>query len=125
MKKVSLILTTYNSAENLKRTLETIEKQDYSLIEVNIKDGGSTDDTLNIIKTYAETPVPAKYKKAEVQSGGGKFFNKNAAPAMDAAAIEALIAKQREAIEAQLREKIMAEMNQAKTEENAEDAAQV
>ena len=37
-----------------------------------------------LIKTYAETPVPAKYKKAEVQSGGGKFFNKNAAPAMDA-----------------------------------------
>ncbi len=37
-----------------------------------------------LIKTYTETPVPAKYKKAEVQSGGGKFFNKNAAPAMDA-----------------------------------------
>ena len=48
-----------------------------------------------------------------------------AAPAMDEAAIEALIAKQREAIEAQLRAKILAEMNQAKTEDKAEDAAQV
>lgn len=38
-----------------------------------------------LIKTYAETTVPAKYKKAETQtSGGGKFFSKNAAPAMDA-----------------------------------------
>ena len=48
-----------------------------------------------------------------------------AAPAIDEAAIEALIAKQREAIEAQLRAKILAEMNQTKTEEKAEEAAQV
>ena len=47
------------------------------------------------------------------------------APAIDEAAIEALIAKQREAIEAQLRAKILAEMNQTKTEEKAEEAAQV
>ena len=51
-KTVSLILTTYNSAENLARTLESIEQQDYPQIEVNIKDGGSTDDTLRIIKEY-------------------------------------------------------------------------
>ena len=51
-----------------------------------------------------------------------------AAPVMDEAAIEALIAKQREAIEAQLREKIRAEMmatmNQTNAEEKTEDAAQ-
>ena len=47
---------------------------------------------------------------------------KPAAPVMDEAAIEALIAKQREAIEAQLREKIMAEMMAAKAEEKTEDA---
>lgn len=51
-KIVSLILTTYNSAENLAGTLESIEMQDYPQIEVNIKDGGSTDDTLKIIKEY-------------------------------------------------------------------------
>ena len=54
MKKVSLILTTYNSSENLKKTLESIEQQDYSNIEVVIKDGGSTDQTLDIIKQYQE-----------------------------------------------------------------------
>lgn len=53
MYKVSLILTTFNSAENLKRTLESIERQDYKQIEVDIKDGGSSDGTLNIIKEYA------------------------------------------------------------------------
>lgn len=55
LSRVSLILTTYNSEENLKRTLESIEKQDYPAIEVLIKDGGSTDRTLVIIKTYERT----------------------------------------------------------------------
>lgn len=52
MKTVSLIMTTYNSADHLARTLESVERQDYPCIEVNIKDGGSTDDTLKIIKEY-------------------------------------------------------------------------
>lgn len=51
-KKVSLILTTYNCKENLVKTLESIEKQDYPEIEVIIKDGGSTDGTLDIILEY-------------------------------------------------------------------------
>ena len=55
MKTVSLILTTYNSAGNLIRTLESIEKQDYPQIEVIIKDGGSRDDTIEIIKKYKES----------------------------------------------------------------------
>ena len=52
MKKVSLILTTYNSELNLEKTLVSIEKQDYPDIEVIIKDGGSTDRTLQIIEEY-------------------------------------------------------------------------
>lgn len=52
MKKVSLILTTFNSSINLKKTLSSIEEQDYPNIEVVIKDGKSTDDTINIIKEY-------------------------------------------------------------------------
>lgn len=59
MIKVSLILTTYNSAENLKKTLESIEKQDYEDIEIVIKDGLSTDGTLEIIKEYVAI---SKYK---------------------------------------------------------------
>lgn len=51
-KLVSLILTTYNSAENLPTTLKSIEGQDYPHIEIIIKDGGSTDATLDIIKEY-------------------------------------------------------------------------
>lgn len=50
--KVSLILTTFNSAANLSGTLESIEEQDYPDIEVVIKDGGSTDGTLKLIRSY-------------------------------------------------------------------------
>lgn len=57
--KVSLILTTYNSKDNLKQTLNSIEKQDYSDIEVVIKDGGSTDGTVEVIQEYA---VNGKYE---------------------------------------------------------------
>lgn len=52
MKLVSLILTTFNCKENLETTLASIEAQDYPQIEVVIKDGGSTDGTLDVIKNY-------------------------------------------------------------------------
>ena len=52
METVSLILTTFNCRENLKRTLQNIEKQDYPAIEIVIKDGASTDGTLRVIKDY-------------------------------------------------------------------------
>lgn len=52
MYKVSLVLTTYNCAENLKSTLDSIEKQDYPNIEIIVKDGMSTDNTLEIIKEH-------------------------------------------------------------------------
>lgn len=52
MYKVSLILTTYNCAENLKRTLDSIEEQDYPDIEIIVKDGMSTDNTLEIINEH-------------------------------------------------------------------------
>lgn len=54
MKKVSLILTTYNCKDNLIKTLESIEKQDYPKIEVVIKDGVSVDGTLEIVKKYQQ-----------------------------------------------------------------------
>lgn len=52
MELVSLILTTFNCKSNLKKTLESIESQDYPHLEVVIKDGGSSDGTLDIIREY-------------------------------------------------------------------------
>jgi glycosyltransferase involved in cell wall biosynthesis len=47
--KVSIITATYNSDKNLQRTIDSIADQDYSDIEHIIIDGGSTDDTIQII----------------------------------------------------------------------------
>lgn len=52
MEKVSLILTTYNCKDNLQMTLDSIEMQDYSNVEIVIKDGNSTDGTIEVIKEY-------------------------------------------------------------------------
>ena len=51
--KVSLILTTYNCKENLQKTLKSLETQDYSDLEIIIKDGKSTDGTLALIQDFA------------------------------------------------------------------------
>ena len=54
MKKVSLLLTTYNSAQNLPITLESIQSQTYEKIEVVIVDGASSDVTLLLIEQFAK-----------------------------------------------------------------------
>lgn len=50
--KVSIITVTYNSSENLKISLDALCRQDYKDIESIIIDGGSTDNTVEIIKEF-------------------------------------------------------------------------
>lgn len=69
MKKVSLILTTYNCKENLIKTLRSIEEQDYPRIEVCISDSCSTDGTLEVIKEYVKTSKHEVVYKSEKDSG--------------------------------------------------------
>ena len=69
LKKVSLILTTYNCKENLIKTFKSIEEQDYPNIEVCISDSCSTDGTLEVIKEYAESSKHSVVYKSEKDSG--------------------------------------------------------
>ncbi|EBS8661253.1 glycosyltransferase [Salmonella enterica] len=48
-----MITATYNSQDTLKDTLLSVEQQDYPDIEYIIIDGGSSDQTLQLIKKYS------------------------------------------------------------------------
>jgi len=50
--KVSCITITYNDSKHLAKTLNSLAEQDYEEIESIIVDGGSEDDTLEIIKEF-------------------------------------------------------------------------
>jgi glycosyltransferase involved in cell wall biosynthesis len=50
--KVSVITITYNSAETLENTIQSVISQTYKNVEYIIVDGGSKDDTLKIIEKH-------------------------------------------------------------------------
>jgi glycosyltransferase involved in cell wall biosynthesis len=50
--KISIITVCYNSASTLEATILSVKMQTYSNIEYIIVDGGSSDNTLDIIKKY-------------------------------------------------------------------------
>lgn len=52
--KVSVVTTTYNDIENLKRIFAEVKKQTYPNIEHIIVDGGSTDGTVDLLKELEE-----------------------------------------------------------------------
>ena len=52
--KVSIITVTYNSAETVEDTIQSVLKQDYPDIEYLIIDGQSTDETLKIVGRYED-----------------------------------------------------------------------
>jgi glycosyltransferase involved in cell wall biosynthesis len=54
MFKISIITITYNSAEHLEQTIQSVATQSYPHIEYIIVDGGSTDGTLDIIKRHEQ-----------------------------------------------------------------------
>jgi glycosyltransferase len=53
--KVSIITATFNSERSLQKTIDSVISQDYKNIEHIVVDGGSTDNTLNIISANQAT----------------------------------------------------------------------
>jgi glycosyltransferase involved in cell wall biosynthesis len=61
--KISIIVPSFNKADFIEDTLESLVLQNYPNLEVIIQDGGSTDGTLEIIKKYAQSyPKIFKYE---------------------------------------------------------------
>lgn len=52
--KISIIIPSYNKGKYIEETLTSTISQGYPNLEVIIQDGGSTDNTLKIIKKYAK-----------------------------------------------------------------------
>ena len=52
MQKVCILLSTYNGAEHLKEQLDSLYAQTYSDIEIIVRDDGSIDNTIEILKSY-------------------------------------------------------------------------
>ncbi len=50
--KISIITSVYNNQETIAEAMDSVLSQTYTDIEYIIIDGGSTDDTVNIIKSY-------------------------------------------------------------------------
>lgn len=51
--KVSIITVCFNSAKTIRDTIESVLSQDYPHIEYIVIDGGSSDQTLEIVKEYS------------------------------------------------------------------------
>jgi len=73
---LSIVTVVYNAEETFTETIESIINHNYPNIEFIIVDGGSTDDTLNIIKKYEDK---IDYWVSEKDSGIYDAMNKGLA----------------------------------------------
>jgi glycosyltransferase involved in cell wall biosynthesis len=52
--KISIVMPSFNTVNYIERAIRSVVEQDYPNLELYIKDGGSTDGTLDIIKYYSK-----------------------------------------------------------------------
>ncbi len=70
---ISIVMVVYNGAKYIEEALTSVFEQSYKNIEFIVIDGGSTDNTVNIIKKYEEQ---IDYWVSEPDEGQSDAFNK-------------------------------------------------
>ncbi len=71
-KKVAVVMSTYNGEKFIKEQLDSILNQTYPNIEIVVRDDGSKDNTVNIIKEYQK-----KYDNIKLYEGENLGFIKS------------------------------------------------
>jgi glycosyltransferase involved in cell wall biosynthesis len=71
---VSIVTPSYNQGHFIRQTIESVLGQDYPNIEYWVVDGGSTDETLAILREYAGDP--RFHWMSEPDGGQGDAINK-------------------------------------------------
>lgn len=81
MPTVSIITPTYNSADFVAETIAAIQAQTYTNWELLITDDCSTDNTVDIVRKYAEQDKRIKLFTLDKNGGGGVARNNSIAKA--------------------------------------------
>ncbi|MFD6534463.1 glycosyltransferase [Streptomyces sp. NPDC060184] len=67
---VTVVIPAYNAAATIGKALQSAVNQTYELVEIVIVDDASTDDTLDIVKSFAGTNPRVRVLRRPTNSGG-------------------------------------------------------
>lgn len=73
---VSVVIPTYNHSSYIAATLESVLNQTYGNLQIIVSDDSSTDDTIDIVKSYAKLDSRIKLLSSETNKGIPSNFNK-------------------------------------------------